>query len=65
MAGLKTHSGAKKRLRLLAGGKIKRKKSGLRHLNSHISSKTKRKLGKATYVHDSNYAKMRDLLINH
>ena len=65
MAGLKTHSGAKKRLRLLAGGKIKRKKAGLRHNNSYMSSKTKRKLGKGTYVHGANYTNMRDLLINH
>ena len=65
MAGLKTHSGAKKRLRLLAGGKIKRKKAGLRHLNAHMSSNVKRKLGKGSYVHGANYAQMRDLLINH
>ena len=65
MAGLKTHSGAKKRFRLLVGGKIKRRRAGLRHLNVHISSKVKRKLGKGTYVHGANYAHMRDLLINH
>ena len=51
---MKTHSGAKKRFRVKPGGKVKRKKSGLRHLNSHMSSKPKRQLGKAGYVDDAN-----------
>ncbi|MFN7904170.1 MAG: 50S ribosomal protein L35 [Pseudobdellovibrionaceae bacterium] len=46
----KTHSGAKKRLRLLPGGKVKRKQCGMRHLNSHMSSKTKRQNGKTAYI---------------
>ena len=50
----KTHSGAKKRMRLLAGGKIKRKRPGMRHLLSHMSSKRKRQLGEQTYVAKAN-----------
>lgn len=50
----RTHSGAKKRLRLTGGGKLKRKKVGMRHLNSHMSSKRKRQLGKGTYVDGAN-----------
>jgi large subunit ribosomal protein L35 len=50
----RTHSGAKKRLRLTGGGKLKRKKVGMRHLNSHMSSKRKRQLGKGTYVDSAN-----------
>ena len=51
---MKTHSGAKKRLRVKKSGKVKRKKAGMRHLNSHMSSKRKRQLGEATYVSDAN-----------
>ena len=51
---MKTHSGAKKRLRVKKSGKVKRKKVGMRHLNSHMSSKRKRQLGEATYVSDAN-----------
>ncbi|MCX7978972.1 MAG: 50S ribosomal protein L35 [Bdellovibrionaceae bacterium] len=51
---MRTHSGAKKRLRPLKSGKVKRKQAGLRHLNSHMSSKPKRHLGKMVYVHDAN-----------
>lgn len=50
----RTHSGAKKRMRLTGSGKVKRKQVGLRHLNSHMSSKPKRHLGKTTYVDDAN-----------
>lgn len=50
----RTHSGAKKRMKLLPSGKVKRKQTKLRHLNSHMSSKTKRQLGKGTYVDDAN-----------
>lgn len=51
---MKTHSGAKKRLRVLKSGKVKRKQTKMRHLNSHMSSKTKRHLGQMTYVDDAN-----------
>ncbi|MFN8791853.1 MAG: 50S ribosomal protein L35 [Bdellovibrionales bacterium] len=50
----KTHSGAKKRMKLLPSGKVKKKSTRLRHLNSHMSSKTKRQLGKTSYVSDAN-----------
>lgn len=49
----KTHSGAKKRLRLTGSGKVKHKNTGIRHLNSHMSSKTKRQKGKTSYVPDA------------
>lgn len=60
---MKTHSGAKKRLRLLPGGKVKRKKVGLRHLNSHMSSNVKRQLGKATYVDPANLLQTKRCLV--
>lgn len=48
----RTHSGAKKRLRLKKSGKVKRKQCGMRHLNGHMSSKRKRQLGKGAYIDD-------------
>lgn len=51
---MKTHSGAKKRMRVLKSGKVKRKQVGMRHLNSHMSSKRKRHLGEGAYVDDAN-----------
>lgn len=58
----KTHSGAKKRLRVTGGGKIKKKKSGLRHLMQCKSSKRKRHLGEGTYVHSANEYQSQRLL---
>lgn len=58
----KTHSGAKKRLRVTGNGKLKRKKCGMRHLNSKWSSKTKRLAGKMAYVHESQEHQMRRAL---
>lgn len=47
MPKLKSHSGAKKRFRFSARGKIKYKKAGARHLLSGMSSKRGRFLKKA------------------
>ncbi len=59
----KTHSGAKKRLKLLPGGKVKRKQVGMRHLNGHMSSKRKRHLGDGVYVDDANMYQTRRTLV--
>ena len=59
----KTHSGAKKRFRVKPGGKIKRKKQGMRHILSKHSSKNKRQLGKADYVDDANRYQLDRLLV--
>jgi large subunit ribosomal protein L35 len=59
----KTHSGAKKRLKLLPSGKVKRKQTKMRHLNSHMSSKTKRHLGQGAYVDDANMYQTRRTLV--
>ncbi len=63
MPKMKTHSGAKKRMKLLKSGKIKRKQVGVRHLNSHMSSKRKRHLGDVVLVSDANYLQARRLLV--
>lgn len=51
---LKTHSGAKKRMRALPGGKVKRIKCNLRHRLYQHSSKRKRHLGLTAYVDPAN-----------
>jgi large subunit ribosomal protein L35 len=58
----KNHSGAKKRLKLLSSGKVKRKQVGLRHLLNAHNSKLKRHLGDTTYVHTANIKQVRRLL---
>jgi large subunit ribosomal protein L35 len=40
----KTNKSAKKRFKLSAGGKLMYKKGGTSHINTHMSSKRKRKL---------------------
>jgi large subunit ribosomal protein L35 len=58
----KTHSGAKKRMRLLSSGKVKIKQSGMRHLLSPHKSKGKRQAGQTVYVNDANINQTRRLL---
>jgi large subunit ribosomal protein L35 len=60
---MRTHSGAKKRLKLLSSGKVKKKSTRLRHLNSHMSSKIKRQLGKTSYVETANILQVKRLLV--
>ena len=59
----KTHSGAKKRFKKTASGKVKRKQIGMRHLNSHMSSKRKRHLGDVIYVDDANMLQVKRQLV--
>ena len=66
MPKLKTHSGAKKRFKLTKTGKVKRSRANKRHLlNGHgKTTKTKRRLRKATYADRTNVAAVRLLLPN-
>ncbi len=50
MPKMKTHSGAKKRFRLTAGGLIKRAKQNKNHILNKKSTKRKRGLRKGGYV---------------
>ena len=60
----KTHSGAKKRFRVLKSGLIKRKRNGKRHLLESKSSKRKRQLGETAYVDPANqYQLSRQLVL--
>ena len=62
MPKMKTHSGAKKRLKRTAT-KVKRKQVGMRHLNSHMKSKRKRHLGDMAYVDDANMLQVKRQLV--
>lgn len=60
---LKTHSGAKKRLRPKKGGKIKKKMQGRRHLLEHKKAKTKRNKAAPSYVNDASQYQADRMLI--
>jgi large subunit ribosomal protein L35 len=46
MGKMKTHKGAKKRVKITASGKVVAMKTGKRHLNWHKSGKTLRQKGR-------------------
>ena len=50
MPKMKSHSGAKKRFKLTATGKVKRYSQNKRHIISKKSTKRKRRLRTGTYV---------------
>ncbi len=61
---LKTHAGAKKRLRLKASGKVKYKQKGMRHKLERKSSKRKRQLGVMnSYLDSANMYQAERLLV--
>lgn len=62
MPKLKTHSGAKKRLKKTANGKIKRKRSGKRHLNIGKGNSRLRRLSEEAYIHSTMERRLNRLL---
>jgi large subunit ribosomal protein L35 len=62
MPKLKTHSGAKKRFKVTATGKIKRGKAYKSHLLTGKSAKRTRGLRTSTLVSKGDYDKMKRLL---
>ncbi len=62
MPKLKTKKGVKKRFKLTKTGKVKRQKSGKRHILTKKSRKRKRSLRKATTVDKTFQKKVRALL---
>ncbi|MFH1552033.1 MAG: 50S ribosomal protein L35 [Candidatus Omnitrophota bacterium] len=62
MPKLKTKKGVKKRFKLTKTGKIKRSKSGKRHILTKKSRKRKRALSKATMVDKTFEKKLKRLL---
>lgn len=53
MPKMKSHSGAKKRFKTTANGKVKRKKAGKAHLLTKKTSKRKRQLRKSVIIDDT------------
>jgi large subunit ribosomal protein L35 len=64
MPKIKTHSGAKKRFKKTASGKIKFKRSGARHLLVAKSEKRVRKLKQNAYIDAGMEKKVNRLLPN-
>lgn len=62
MPKVKTHSGAKKRMRLTARKKVKRFQANTSHLLRNKSKKAKRRHGNAALVHASEEKRMSALL---
>ena len=58
----KTHSGAKKRIKVTGSGKLLREKAGKRHLLERKSSKLTRRLSGTTEVAKADTGKMKKLL---
>ncbi|GBC00176.1 hypothetical protein RclHR1_03780005 [Rhizophagus clarus] len=59
---MKTHSGAKKRFRVLRNGKFKRFKAGKRHLNTGVSRSKIRFLSNPAYSHPSQMNHLKKLM---
>lgn len=62
MPKVKTNSGAKKRFKVTASGKLKRKRAFANHILTKKSKKRKRKLNQMTVVHPSDTPNMKSLL---
>ena len=64
MPKMKTRRSARKRMRVLASGKVKRWKAAKSHLLEHKTPKQKRRLRKGAIVTAHDRAKIRRLLPN-
>lgn len=62
MPKMKTHSGAAKRVKKTASGKLKRSKAFTSHILTKKSSKRKRGLGQSTVVSESDMKRIKTLL---
>ena len=62
MPKMKTHSGAKKRFRVTANGKLRARHAMTSHIRGKKSADRKRRLGRPVEVARSNYREVRDLL---
>ena len=64
MPKMKSHSGAKKRLKKTGSGRLKRKKAYRRHILTKKSAKKKRKLGKSAILDSANVKSVKRALPN-
>jgi large subunit ribosomal protein L35 len=62
MPKMKTHSGAKKRFKLTANGKVKGRHAFSSHILEKKSPKYKRELGKPVYLSDHDAPRVKVLL---
>ncbi len=62
MPKMKTHTGAKKRFKTTANGKIKRKQTNKRHILSSKSTKVKRRLRMPAMVAKSDAAAVKQMM---
>lgn len=62
MPKMKTHSGAKKRVKVTGSGKLSHRQAGKRHLNEHKSSTRTRRLSGDSILEGADAKKMRKLL---
>jgi large subunit ribosomal protein L35 len=62
MPKLKTHSGAAKRFKKTASGKVKRGHSHLRHILTSKSKKRKSKLGQSVLVDPADQPKIKRMI---
>jgi large subunit ribosomal protein L35 len=62
MPKMKTHSGAKKRFKVTAGGKVKGRHAFTSHILEKKSPKRKRRLGNDAILNPSDAARVKKLL---
>ena len=62
MPKMKTHSGAKKRIRVTGSGKLMRQRAGKRHLNEHKPTKRTRRLSNDVVLAKADQKTARKLL---
>jgi large subunit ribosomal protein L35 len=62
MPKMKTHSGAKKRFKVTAGGKVKGRHAFTSHILEKKSPKRKRRLGKDAILSPSDASRVKKLL---
>lgn len=62
MPKMKTHSGAKKRFRTTAKGKVRGRKANSSHILEKKSAKRKRRLGQPAQISDSDAPRIKRLI---
>lgn len=62
MPKVKTHSGAKKRLKITGTGKVKRKKAYKSHILTKKETKRKRSLTNPALVHETDMPRVKQML---
>lgn len=62
MPKMKTHSGAKKRVKITGSGKLVHRQAGKRHLNEHKSTRRTRRLSVDAVLEGADSKKMKKLL---